>query len=318
MVHLLLIPQAINMAFARSGSSMQTQAPISRSDKRKALHQSVCWIPNGQVIDIADLPRSTYRLDWMQKLASSQPVSLVSIPATHDAGTALGKYGSTRCHVLTIPAQLAVGVRGFDIRLRLVSSDLDVYHSLESQKLKFSSVMGSFRAFLSAHPTEFLVMRVKEEAKAISPTSSFEEAFEHHIAPFKDLFYHASSRTEIPSVGQLRGKILIFDNYGKLSDAVDYPNPTMAVQDDYDTSDMAKKVDEIIASFEAARQRKDGSVWDVNYTSSCTIQVDQLANARAVNDKVRNYLKGKRGNLGLVLFNFPSVDVIQSVIDSNF
>ena len=299
-------------------STLTSQEQAGSTEKQGALHQAVTWIPYRQVVEERELAKGDRRLDWMKKLSDELPVSLVSIPATHDAGTALGNYGWSRCQILTIPAQLAVGVRGFDIRLRRVNSSLQIYHSLESQKLAFTEVLEAYQSFLKKHPREFLIMRVREEAAAINPDKPFEQAFDQTISPYRNLFYRASSRTEIPHVGELRGKILILDNYGKLANAVDYPNPSMAVQDDYDTNDMEKKLSEIIASFELALGRKNGSTWDVNYTSSCTAKVDQIANARAVNEKVRDYLKGKKGNLGLVLFNFPSVESIHSVIDSNF
>ena len=105
--------------------------------------------------------------------------------------------------------------------------------------------------------------------------------------------------------------IVPLDNYGKLPDAIVFfiSNPTMSVQDDYDTSDMNKKGDEIITKFEDALGRKTGETWDINYTSSSTAQVDQLANAKAVNLKVQEYLKGKKGHLGLILMNFPGATV---------
>ncbi len=297
---------------------MSSPDTFDLAQKQAALHESVALIPKGQSVDRSELPKNCLHLDWMKKLPSELPVSLVSIPATHDAGTALGTFGWSRCQILNIPAQLAVGVRGFDVRLRLVNSALDVYHSEEDQKLKFDSILRAFKSFLHDHPSELIVMRIREEAKAIHPDGTFEEAFQKHIAAYKNLFYPAATRTEIPTVGKLRGKILILDNYGKLPDAIDYPNASMRVQDDYDIDDMDKKYQEIVASFESAVSRKKGAIWDVNYTSSCSAKVDQLANAQAVNDKVRTYLKGKRGPLGLVLFNFPSVDVIESVIQSNF
>jgi 1-phosphatidylinositol phosphodiesterase len=292
--------------------------PTDRATKQKALHEPVCLIPMGESIDVADLPKSVLRTNWMRKLKDEQLVSLVSIPATHDAGTALGRLGYTRCQVLTIPAQLAVGVRGLDVRLRLVDRDLSIYHAEEPQKVRFADVMRGLSDFLKAHPSEFIVMRIREEAKAIRPTESFEAAFARYTEPYGSLFFKASSRTEIPSVGALRGKILLLDNYGKLPNAVDYPNAAMSVQDDYDTSDMEHKYQEIIAKFEDALNQKGGAVWQVNYTSSCNAVVDQLANAKAVNAKVLDFLRGKKGNLGLVLFNFPSVDAIHAVLDSNF
>jgi len=299
-------------------SLMSSQQTADRIEKQKALHEPVCLIPMDRQIEVGDLPRAVHRLDWMRRLKPSLPISLVSIPATHDAGTALGRTGQTRCQVLSIPAQLAVGVRGFDIRLRLIGSDLHIYHSEESQKLEFKSVMKAIGDFLHSHPSEFIVMRVKEEWKAMNPSESFEAAFEKTIEPYRSHFYHPSSRTEIPLVAQMRGKILILDNYGKLPDAVDYPNSAMNIQDDYDTSDMAKKFGEIVAQFELARKQTDGRTWVINYTSSCTLAVDQLANARAVNAKFQAHLKGFRGNLGLVLMNFPSVDAVEHILESNF
>lgn len=298
--------------------SLASGQALSVDNKAKALHKAVCVLPYGQTIDLPEVPKQLLNWSWGGRLRDELPLSLVSIPATHDAGTALGETGWTRCQVLTLPAQLGLGVRGFDIRLRQVNGALGVYHSEESQKLAFQSVMKSFASFLAAHPREFVVMRVREEAKAIHPAQSFEEAFAKETQAYRNLFYRARSRTEIPTVGKVRGKIVVLDNYGKLPDAIAYPNPTMSVQDDYDTNDMAKKYGEIVTKFEDARGRKNGKVWDINYTSSCTIQVDQLANAKAVNLKVRDYLKGKRGNLGLVLFNFPGVESIRFVIDSNF
>ena len=299
------------------GSLFLTLGITPLDAKQAALHQPVCLIPNGQTIDRDELPADTLREGWMAGVPSSKRVSMVSIPATHDAGTALGQYGWSRCQVLTIPAQLAVGVRGFDVRLARVKDRLVVFHHDEYQKVSFKEILNAFDAFLTKHPSEFIVMRVREETGPILATDSFENQFAAAIAPHQHLFYKAKSRTEIPTVGELRGKILVLDNYGKLPDAVAYENSTMSVQDDYDINDMGKKYAEIVAKFEDALHQTDPGVWNINYTSSCSILVDQLQNAQAVNAKVLDYLRGKRGNLGLVLMNFPSVDVIHEIIASN-
>jgi 1-phosphatidylinositol phosphodiesterase len=302
------------------GASFASAQVSSLAEKRDALSNALCVLPMGQTIDTSDLPSSAIRAPWMGPLRSDLPISLVSIPATHDAGTALGHTGWTRCQILTIPAQLAIGVRGFDIRLRQVNGELGVYHGTESQKLRFQEVMDAFASYLRAHRSEFLVMRVREESAAVNPTQSFEAAFHtfYDSPKYRDLFYKAKSRTDIPTVGQARGKIVILDNYGKLPAAIEYPNKTMNVQDDYDTSDMINKAREIVAQFDSALRQTDGSVWYVNYTSSSTIKVDQLANAVAVNPIVQNYLSGKKGHLGLVLTNFAGLDIVRAIIDSNF
>ncbi len=292
----------------------------SQPEKLQALKSPVCVLPYGQTIDFGDLPPHELALNWQGRLKGDLPVSLVSIPSTHDAGTALGRTGWTRCQVLTLPAQLGLGVRGFDVRLRVVGDELKVYHSEESQKLTFESVMSSFNEFLKAHPKEFLVMRVREEAKALQSSLTFEAAFQmfYDSPKYSKLFYRAKSRTEIPTVQQVRGRIVLLDNYGKLPNAIEYPNSSMSVQDDYDTSDMDQKFREIQAKFEDALAQKSGEVWNVNYTSSSTPQVDQLQNAMAVNAKVEQYLAHRKGHLGLVLFNFPSAAMIRWVWQSNF
>lgn len=291
---------------------------VDLAAKQVALKQPVCLIPKNETIDLEDVPKAQCRLNWMHRLPDSRPLSLVSIPGTHDAGTALGMFGWSRCQVLTIPAQLAIGIRGFDIRLRLVGSKLQIYHGEENQRVSFSQVLAAFEQFLENHPSECLIMRIREETAPDHPTTTFEQAFESHTSPLTSIFYRAKARTQIPTLGDVRGKILVLDNYGKLAQAIDYPNPTMSVQDDYDVSDMTKKFGEIQAKFEDALGRKDGLTWDVNYTSSCNAAVDQLMNAQAVNEKVQTYLRNKRGHLGLVLMNFPGVEVVQSIIKSNF
>jgi 1-phosphatidylinositol phosphodiesterase len=284
------------------------------------LRQDVCSVAYGHRIERKDLPPRLLDLEWGSRLPDSIPISQVSVPGSHDAGTALGTTGDTRCQSLSIPAQLALGIRGFDIRLRLVHNLLGVYHHEESQQLSFATVIQSFREFLKAHPHEFLIMRVREESSAVDSREPFERAFANTIrtANFESYVYQANSRTEIPTVRQIRGKVVLLDNYGKLPRAIDYPNPTMKVQDDYDTSDMDKKYQEIESEFKDAIAEKSGVVWHVNYTSSSTSEVDQIGNARAVNPRVVRFLKGRKGHLGLVFMNFPGEPEIRSIVQSNF
>ncbi len=297
----------------------QTQASLV--DKANALHHSTCVIPKGSLIAPEDLPADAIvPANWMSKLKGDLPVSMISIPATHDAGTARGTFGWSRCQVMTLPAQLATGIRGFDIRLRQVDGKLLIYHSEESQRLAFQDVMKTFSKFLKDHPSEFIVMRIREESKAIRPVTTFEAAFEKfsQSPSYAGLFFKATDRRQIPTVDDLRGKIFVLDNYGKLPNTVDYPNASMKVQDDYDISDMDKKYREIIENMDGSLENTDTKVWFVNYTSSCSDKVDQLMNATAVNPKVDNYLTVKKGHLGLVLMNFPGISMIQKIVHSNF
>jgi len=303
-----------------AGQNKAMDSKVTAQEIAEALKQPTCVIKMDHTIDVRDLPHDLPRFpDWMKGLRDDLPISMVSIPATHDAGTALGRTGGTWCQSLTIPAQLELGIRGLDIRLCLVGNEFHIYHGDEYQKVTFDQVMSTLRSFLHAHPHEFFVMRVKEEHPPQHPTTSFLAAFEEIFRSkrYGSLFYHATSRTEIPTVAQMRGKILVMDNYGKMPDVIDYANPTMTIQDDYDTSDMEHKYTEIVANFEGALSNTDASKWFMNYTSSYTTQVSQLANAKAINPRVVEYLRGKHGHLGLVLMNFPGPGMIRQILESN-
>jgi 1-phosphatidylinositol phosphodiesterase len=277
-------------------------------------------MPYGQTIGASDIPKKLRFENWLAKLPDHEPLSWISIPGTHDCGTALGATGDTRCQSLTIPAQLVMGVRAFDLRLRLVKNVLGVYHHQESQKLSFQAVASSFHNFLAAHPHEFLVVRVRKEWDSQNSTTEFEDAFTNEVgsAGLAKMIYHANSRTEIPNVSDVRGKVVLLDNYGKLPNAIEYANPTMAIQDDYDTSDMENKYREITEAVNLARAAKDSNAWHINYTSSSTPTVDQLANAQAVNPRVTAYLKGIHGHIGTIFMNFPGFSEIAEIIGSNF
>jgi len=317
----LLVLLSLGLPFFGTSAIAQSISQQAPQDRTAAMKNPICVLPIGQTIDVKDLPGDLSEpKNWMGEIDSRKLVTQISIPATHDAGTALGTFGWSRCQVFTIPAQLALGIRGFDIRLRLVNDVLSIYHGEESQRLKFEPILEAFRKFLSVHPSEFLVMRVREESSAIRSTQTFEAAFETAVnsCGFRRMFFHSKGRTDLPSVRSLRGKVLILDNYGKLPNAVDYPNPTMVVQDDYDQSDMEQKYEEIISNFTASVLSTNKSVWYVNYTSSCNLQVDQLLNAVRINPRVEAYLRDRKGHLGLVFMNFPGIDVIQEIISSNF
>jgi 1-phosphatidylinositol phosphodiesterase len=109
---------------------------------------------------------------WMSGLDGYKYISELSIPGSHDSGSTVGILGYTRDQTLSIADQLAVGVRFFDIRLAAVARrptvDLVVSHGGILQSINFKSVVTNCLNFLDAHPTETIIMSVKEEASSQS------------------------------------------------------------------------------------------------------------------------------------------------------
>ena len=108
--------------------------------------------------------------DWMADLDDTLPLSALTIPGTHDSG-ALYSIADVagKCQSLTVREQLKAGVRFFDIRLQLRGDKLAVVHSFVDQMTDFADVLDDMTDFLRDHPTEFLLVSIKQDADAKNP-----------------------------------------------------------------------------------------------------------------------------------------------------
>lgn len=124
--------------------------------------------------------------NWITPLDDDIYVSQLSIPGTHDSGTYYceGFLGSTsgRCQQLTIPEQLKMGIRFFDIRP--TGSDLHIAHGLygcykdekESELLLLSDVYKYFNEFLEKNPGEFIITILRWEEEDNDDENAFNSA----------------------------------------------------------------------------------------------------------------------------------------------
>ena len=158
--------------------------------------------------DDADL---SSRTSWMAWIKDETKITRISIPGTHD--TASRHYEDiTKNQTLTIRQQLDAGIRYFDIRLRSVKNSLLLYHGPMYLGQSFNEVMTITRDFLEEHPSETVLMRIKKEQPDLS-TLSFADNVNNHINLFSDTFWHTDSSSYIPSLSEVRGKVVILQNY---------------------------------------------------------------------------------------------------------
>lgn len=72
------------------------------------------------------------RHNWMKGVDSLTPVSLLSLPGTHNAGTYTCSrhqfIGVNKTQSLTVKDQLQAGIRFLDLRVRLVENELRINH----------------------------------------------------------------------------------------------------------------------------------------------------------------------------------------------
>ena len=157
----------------------------------------------------------TRRDRWMTSLPDVLRLSDLSIPGTHDSGAYVFGREVTETQAKSFSAQLAAGIRAFDIRLgrNLVCGDsggtkLWIFHGSQCQSIEFSDVVRGFKDFLDANPGETLVLRIKKDAGS---DDGFFEILESTMAPLQEHFYNGEDSN--PTLGELRGKVYVLDDF---------------------------------------------------------------------------------------------------------
>lgn len=106
--------------------------------------------------------------NWMSAIPDITPLSAMSIPGTHDSmAVDVSRYAE--CQTLPLLSQLDdCGVRFIDIRLRQMDNGFACHHGMVYLNKNFADVLNDLKAFLKTHPTETIVMSVKEEYDSAS------------------------------------------------------------------------------------------------------------------------------------------------------
>ncbi len=181
---------------------------------------------------------------WMASLVDETPMTTVSIPGTHDSccydltgvtaqlwdskwrplfvTAALlplgGLIGLTAAEyvvrvlaltqTLSIPQQLAAGVRFFDLRPSFAEgSTLPIYHGIVRTKSTLPDVLNQVTQFLNENPSEYVVLRLKAENDNIE-RSQRKEILAQCLMPYQNHISKQRSSNAI-AVGSIRGKIVL-------------------------------------------------------------------------------------------------------------
>ena len=87
------------------------------------------------------------------------------IPGTHDT---MSLYGGAfaKCQTWTLGQQLDAGIRALDIRVKYEGcgmNNLQIYHGVTYQRTNWLEVARTLQQWIAAHPTEFVLVFVKNE-----------------------------------------------------------------------------------------------------------------------------------------------------------
>ncbi|PJG58680.1 phosphatidylinositol-specific phospholipase C [Aeromonas cavernicola] len=169
--------------------------------------------------------------DWMVNLSDKLSIDRVSILGTHDSGSLYGG-DIVQTQSMSIANQLNAGVRFLDIRLRHINDVFAIHHDLVFQNQFFGDVLNQAEKFLSDNPTEFILMRIKKEYTEEGNTRRFDETLADYINRYSSIIYAANNGYSLPSVAEVRGKVVMLDDTGTYP-PVGIRYDRFSIQDEY-------------------------------------------------------------------------------------
>lgn len=182
---------------------------------------------------------SVQNKDWMKRLADQKKIGEISIPGTHDSASFYGG-DIVQTQSMSITEQLNAGVRFLDIRLRHINDVFAIHHGPVFQKQFFGDILNQVSDFLKQNPSEFVLMRVKDEYTEENITRTFQDTFSDYISKYPDVIFNPAGDSYFPSVYEVRGKIVFLDQIpttGKYPPfGIKYNNLNFNIQDDYKVS----------------------------------------------------------------------------------
>lgn len=102
---------------------------------------------------------------WMRDIPDDTPVSMLSIPGTHDSCCVESFLGLAKTQNMGVADQLEAGIRFLDIRLAHYRGNLCVHHDVVCTEHSYADILNVCSEFLGQHPSEAIVMSVKNESR---------------------------------------------------------------------------------------------------------------------------------------------------------
>ncbi len=272
---------------------------------------------------------------WMSFIDDNTKINQISIPGTHDSGARTEPLsGTAKTQSANITQQLEMGVRGFDIRCKVENGGFQLYHGITKQPDTFDQVLEAYENFLTVHPGETILMSMKQED---DNNANFNSIMASYIQKNPDLWY---TKNAIPTLGEVRGKIVLLSRYGGSSAPGIRLDPGFAdntaftvnngvacrVQDYYEvgsSSNLDKKWSMIEEQLNYAHSASAKNTLCINFTSGYTSGLFGLPSITIVSNKINPQLKtffasAEKGSYGLLLSDFADAALCSGIFMTNF
>ena len=273
---------------------------------------------------------------WMSGLQDNISISKISIPGTHDSGARVDApvvSGTAKTQDLSIAEQLNAGVRFLDIRCRHIDNAFTIHHGAIYQNLNFDDVLNACYTFLNSHPSETIIMSVKEEYDASNTTRSFEQTFDSYVQKNPSKWDLGAN---IPTLGAVRGKIKLLRRFSSGTtngiNASPWADNTtfdinnsgvqLNVQDYYKVTNNDDKWNGIFNLLNEAKNDTNGKLF-VNFTSGYKPGIFGIPSIPTVSNNINPRLKtffqsNTHGSFGIMPIDFVNAELSELIVKTNF
>lgn len=283
---------------------------------------------------------------WMASLQDSVPVCRVSIPGTHDSGTAgvwfpMRHYARTQ--TMNLSDQWNAGIRFFDLRPKLDGDELKIYHGPANCHITLEEALLILKEKLELNPSEFCIVMTNSAGGGQAAVDKTMELI-NSVIPARMLADFKADMT----VADIRGRIL-FIHRNTPSRGVNAPGVLMRGWPGNGTSRKARIVSsqgesaELWAqdNFTSGNNDKDAyltgkwnnmysllsafpnsgnEVWCINHASGYTgtgVRTNIGKSSRYTNARLLDWLIENRLPVGIIPMDFPSQELIDAIIECN-
>ena len=278
--------------------------------------------------------------NWMSKVEDTIWLSEMSIPGTHDSGTA-EKHNDNYCKSLmvrrccqtqdwTLMQQLEAGIRFVDIRLKHKNNDFILHHDFIKIGPNLTFVLEVLTTFLKENPTETVIMSYQQAQQSVdSDGVPFYKDFQKQIGEVEQNYIY--SGYSMMQLGEARGKIVLLDWHrnGRIGlikkpdyvenwwdNIVHFHWPFWYVKPEY--------FKELENNIDHSQSQYDSKHLFVSWLSANDCKKTLLIwgprkCAKNVNPKIHGHLIAKKGqgNYGVVIMDFPTKYLIKTIVENN-
>lgn len=288
----------------------------------------------------------------MQQLDDNTKITKLSIPGTHNSAACHTALPSVQCQGETVTEQLKNGVRFLDIRAGKLflsegdeAKDLQVIHGKFPVRIPFprklKDTLQEVYDFLEEHRSEVVIVSLKQEGS--DDWNNDQDEFgnliwDKYVNPNHDKWYLG---TDIPRLGDARGKVLLFRRFGVKNDdrrnqfgfeasswsynTTDDDRGTLVVQDFCEVQtvdDISKKIEYVKEMTRKATGYGNDDKLFVNFTSASNLFDHQcwpqpVALAILKGNVQADFRKGS----GIVVLDYIETEnweLARKLVDSNF